>query len=345
MALNVLNVGRYKLGAGTFGGSKLVMELAIRYAKERQQFNQPISNFGMIRRKISEMAMEIYACESMCYRLGGLMDGRIALIDKKNLGEKAYDEAVVKVIEEYTVEASILKIFGSELADFSADETLQIYGGYGYTEEYPIERIARDARITRIFEGTNEINRLLITGTILKRALTGRLDLFGHYGQICADLDAKAEMNLGLSESPILDFERRSLELAKRGVIYAMGTVGTALGQEIERHQQILAHLADSVTDLYAMGSVIGRTFQTVEAHGMELSRIQVSMCRLFTSRLAERCLGRARAVLVNIAQDETEAQMYVDKLRRFSSYRLINAAKIRDQIAVHFLEKERYAF
>ena len=181
IAFNILNIGRWKLGVGAVGGAKYCLEIGVKYARERKQFGKPIAEFDLIRKKMGDIATNIYVAESMAFRTAGLLDARSRAIDP---AAPDAQKQQIDAIEEHSIEASIIKVFGSEMLNASADETLQIFGGAGYIEDYPIERVSRDARINRIFEGTNEINRLLVPGTLLKRALQGRLGLMGLVGQV-----------------------------------------------------------------------------------------------------------------------------------------------------------------
>jgi len=231
IAFNVLNVGRYKLGAGAVGGAKRALELSAQYATQRVQFGRPIGRFGLIQQKLGEMASRIYAAESAVYRTVGLIDE--ALSGKKG------PEAVMAGIEEYAVEASIIKVLGSEVLDYVVDEGVQIHGGYGYIQDYPIERAYRDARINRIFEGTNEINRLLIPGMLLRRALKGQLPL------IQAAQKLQKELLEPSFEEPE-DVELHQIAGLKKLALMVAGLAVQKYGQGVEEEQEVLGTVADS---------------------------------------------------------------------------------------------------
>src|SRR5215831_8725979 len=214
IAFNILNIGRWKLGVGAVGGAKYCLEIGVKYARERKQFGKPIADFDLIRKKIGDMATQTFVAESMAFRTAGLLDARSRSIDP---ADSAAAKKQIDAIEEHSIEASIIKVFGSEMLHFTADETLQIFGGAGYIEDYPIERVSRDARINRIFEGTNEINRLLVPGTLLKRALQGRLALMKLVGEVQGELADPIKIDRRPLEGP-LGREQKKCDYAKRAI-------------------------------------------------------------------------------------------------------------------------------
>src|SRR5690242_8235506 len=248
IAFNILNVGRFKLGAMCVGGARLSLENAIAYAKQRKAFNKVIADFGMVREKLSQMATLIYVGESMIYRTVGMMDAALAEVDKS-----APDAAkqTLKAIEEYAVECSIIKVWGSEMVDYVVDETVQIYGGYGFVEEYPAERAYRDARINRIFEGTNEINRLIITGFLLKRATSGQLALMPAIKKLMEEV-LSGPSSPEDSDGPLAE-ERRLVLQAKKLGLFAAGVATQKYLQAIQDQQEIMGAIADVVIEIYAM--------------------------------------------------------------------------------------------
>jgi alkylation response protein AidB-like acyl-CoA dehydrogenase len=291
IAFNILNVGRLKLGAAVVGGMKLTLEHSLRYAQERKQFNTPIIQFPLIREKFARMATATYAVESMAYRTSGLIDARLAGEDRS---APDYDQKTIAAIEEYAIEASILKVFGSEALGVVVDEAVQIHGGYGYIEDFPVERAYRDARINRIFEGTNEINRLLICGMLLKRASAGGLPLF--------DFAAAVEQELANGQLPrsreVDDLSRESLaaECLKRLAVYPLKVALESYGPEIQKRQEILAWVADVMMDAYALDSMIARTRQC--AVQGTLDPVRVAMIQTFAVEAMGRSHHRALQVL-----------------------------------------------
>lgn len=247
IAFNVLNVGRYKLGAGAIGGAKGALALSAKYAQERVAFGKPIAQFGLIQQKLAEMATRIFAGESAVYRTMGMIDQALSSLDKANAAE-----AVLAGIEEYAVEASIIKVLGSEVLDYVVDEGVQIHGGYGYSAEYEIERAYRDSRINRIFEGTNEINRLLIPGMLLRRAMKGELPLFD------AAMKLQKELLEPSFEEPE-DKEMAQLEGLKKLALAVLGLAALKYGKQIEEEQEVLAVAADILIDVFAAESALLR--------------------------------------------------------------------------------------
>jgi alkylation response protein AidB-like acyl-CoA dehydrogenase len=324
IAFNILNVGRFKLGVGTLGGAKNALRVSVEYAKERRQFGRALSEFGLIKAKIGEIATRIYAVESMAYRLSGLMDARIALIPP---GAADYQQRVQQAIEEYVVEASILKIAGSELLDDAADEAIQIHGGYGYSEEYAPERLARDSRINRIFEGTNEINRMLIPGTLLKRAMKGEIPLLSAVGELA---QALAEGRLPAHEPGPLGHAVHQVELAKRAALYALNAAVQKYMMELQEQQEILAALADMVMDVYGMDSAVGRALQLQEAGGGELAS---EMARLYATDAYDRVLHRAQVLLESISEGD-ELALHRAHLAKLSVRHAFPRLHVRRRIA-----------
>jgi len=282
IAFGILNVGRLKLGVGTTGGAKNAIGAAYTYAKDRKQFGKSLLEFGLIREKLARMAARTYASESMCYRTTGLVDDKLGAIAAEKGGEKASHELVIQTLEEYSIESSILKVFGSETLNFVIDEALQIHGGYGYIEEYNIERAYRDSRINRIFEGTNEINRMLVTGMLLKKAVKGQLPL----------MEAVQGLDSTLAPPPPgpLQAEREAAEQCKRMALTALKVAVERFGPGLEERQEILAAIADVVIEAYAIESAVERT---LEFDGQ--NPIRQSLCKLFTFEAHQRAYDRAR--------------------------------------------------
>src|SRR6201998_3836936 len=263
IAFNILNIGRFKLGAMCVGGGRVSLENAIGYAKQRKAFNKVIADFGLVREKIANMATLLYVGESLVYRTVALMNAALSEVDKS-----AADAAkqTLKAIEEYAVECSIIKVWGSEMIDYVVDESLQIYAGYGFVEEYPAERAYRDARITRIFEGTIENNRLIITGFLLKRAMSGQLPLMAAIKKLMDEVLAGPSVGEEL-EGPMAD-ERKLVAQAKKLGLFAAGAATQKYMQTIQDQQEVMGAIADMVIETYAMESAVLRTQKLIERNG-----------------------------------------------------------------------------
>jgi alkylation response protein AidB-like acyl-CoA dehydrogenase len=301
IAFNILNIGRFKLGAGAVGAAKECLQIARDYARDRRQFGQPIASFGMIQRKLADMATRIYVADSMSYRTAGLMDAAAAAIDPA--APDATKRLVKESIEEYTIEASVLKVFGTETLDFVADESLQVLGGYGFTAEYPVERHYRDSRINRIFEGTNEINRLIIPATLLKRIGQGGLPFMDFLQQVTREVADRAAWPPPITGP--LEREHRAAEVAKRVVAYTTRVLvekGLASLKEKQQHLEVLANM---IIDVYAMDSVVNRTLLLKGLGAAEDDALRIAMTNVFVTSASERVIDGARRLLVNEFEGE----------------------------------------
>ena len=276
IAFNVLNVGRFKLGAGCVGSARNCLESAIAYAKQRKAFGKTIADFGLIREKLANIAAGIFVGEAMAYRTVGMMDAAIA-----RLGDHQADMTQVrKVIDEYAVECSILKVWGSEFLNYVVDEMVQIYGGYGFVEEYPAERIYRDSRVNRIFEGTNEINRLVITGFLLKRAMSGHLPLMPAIKKLLDEVLAGTR-----DDSNVGDFsmERKLVSNAKKIALFTAGIASQKYMQAIQNEQEVMAAIANMTIETYAMESALLRTRKMVPRNGEPSNAVSIAATRAYT--------------------------------------------------------------
>ena len=336
IAFNVLNVGRFKLGAGCVGGARNSIESAIAYAKQRKAFGKVIADFGLVREKIANMAVGIFTGEAMAYRTVGMMDTAIA-----DLGEHHNDMAQVrKVIDEYAVECSILKVWGSEFIDQVVDDTVQIFGGYGFVEEYPAERAYRDARINRIFEGTNEINRLVITGFLLKRAMSGQLPLMSAIKKLMDEVISGASVN---GAEGLLADERRLVASGKKVGLFAAGVATQKYMQAIQDQQEIMGAIANMTIETYAMESVVLRA-QKLAARSEGAATIPIAMARVYLAGAMERIESAAKAVLAASAEgDMLRSQMAI--LRRLCKYEPFNTIALREKIAQKVIEAGKYVF
>src|SRR5579884_1819556 len=284
IAFNILNIGRFKLGAMCVGGARESINNAISYAKQRKAFKQTIADFGLVREKIANMATLAYVGESVVFRTVGMMDAALSAIDKS-----AADAAkkTLKAIEEYAVECSIIKVWASEMIDYIVDETVQIYAGYGFVEEYPAERAYRDARINRIFEGTNEINRLIITGFLLKRAMGGQLPLMPAIKQLMDEV-LSGPSEIQDFEGPLAE-EQKLVASAKKLGLFAAGAATQKYMMQIEQQQEIMGAIADMVIEGYVMESALLRTMKMVSAQGEAAAAIPVAMTQVYLSQAMEK--------------------------------------------------------
>jgi alkylation response protein AidB-like acyl-CoA dehydrogenase len=337
IAFNILNIGRYKLGVGAIGAAKYALSLGVAYAKDRRQFKKPIATFGLIRQKIATSATLIYAGESMAYRLGGCIDGRNARLDAS---AKNYFDESIKIIDDFTIEASILKIFGSEALYWIADEMLQIHGGNGYTEDYPLERLLRDARINRIFEGTNEINRLIIPATLLKRALTGKIPLMEFTGRIIDELGSPDK--LPIKGSGPLGAEIWATELAKRAVVYAASYAAQKYMEDLKEKQRILGALADCLVDIYGMDSTVGRATEAQRMLDAGKAQLHVDLCKLYCFDARATVFQRLRRIAMMMADGEELDALYGNLQKLDQRYR-VDFMGLQENVASRMLDDGGY--
>ena len=337
IAFNILNVGRFKLGAMCVGGGRVSLENAIGYAKQRKAFNKVIADFGLVREKIANMATLLFVGESLVYRTVAMMDAALSDVDKS-----AADAAkqTLRAIEEYAVECSIIKVWGSEMIDYIVDEVVQIYAGYGFVEEYPAERAYRDARINRIFEGTNEINRLIITGFLLKRAMTGQLPLMPAIKKLMDEVLSGPSMSEEMEGS--LPEERRLVAQAKKLGLFAAGSATQKYMQGIQDQQEIMGAIADMTIETYAMESAVLRAQKIVAAKGESGAALPVAMTRVYLSHAMEKVESAARKVISAVADgDMLRTQLAI--LRRLAKYEPFNTIQLRRDIALKMIERGKY--
>ena len=336
IAFNILNVGRYKLGNAAVGGARGSLNNAIKYAKERKAFGKPISDFGLIQEKLADMATGIFTGEALTHRVVGLIDRALADVDKNDTA------AIQKQIESYAVECSISKVWASEMLDMVVDETLQIYAGYGYVEEYPAERAYRDARINRIFEGTNEINRLIITGWLMKSAMTGKLPLMPAIKQLMDEVMAgPTPREVEDADSPLAE-ELYLLAQAKKLTLFAAGAAAQRFMDKIADEQEVMAALADSITEVFALESALLRA-QKIAATGKGSAAIPVAMARLYTAHAFDIVERSARKVIAAAAEgDNLRTQLAI--LRRLAKHDPADTISLRRQVAQHVVKAGKYA-
>ena len=337
IAFNILNVGRFKLGAACLGGARVSLGNAITYAKQRKAFDKVIADFGLIREKIANMATLTYVGESLIYRTVGMMDVALNEVDKS--GPEATKETR-KAIEEYAVECSIIKVWASEMVDYVVDETMQIYGGYGFVEEYPAERAYRDARINRIFEGTNEINRLIITGFLLKRAMSGQLPLMPAIKKLMDEVLSGPSMSEDI-EGPLAE-ERKLVSQAKKLDLFVAGSATQKYMQAIQDQQEIMGAIADMTIETYAMESAVLRAQKIAEANGEAAAALPIAMTRVYLTQAMEKVESAARKVIAAVAEgDMLRTQMAI--LRRLAKHEPFNTIELRQQIAERMIERGKY--
>jgi len=338
VAFNILNLGRFKLAAGCVGVAKLAIESAVGYSKERVQFNRPICQFGLMKHKIAEMATRTYISESMVYRTGGLINASLATVDRTT--EEAGRE-FAKIIAEYATECSINKVYCSEMLGYVADEAIQMYGGYGYCEDYPVERIYRDNRIFRIFEGTNEINRVLITGMLLRRALKGELPLFAEAEKAKGELPAMEPLAPSADDGP-LGYQRRLVERAKKIFLFLCGGAAQKYEMAIEEEEEVLGLLGDIAQEVYAMESGLLRALKAIESVGEKQSKTKIEMVRLYVNDAMVRVSGYARQLLAAMETGEAlDSQLAT--MRKVSQFTPLNAVQLRRDIADDIIEVGRF--
>ena len=342
IAFNILNIGRFKLGAMCVGGARVSLESAVAYARQRKAFGKTIGDFGLVREKIANMATLIYVGESLVYRTVGMMDALLSEIDSAS-PDAAKERR--KAIEEYAVECSILKVWGSEMIDYVVDETVQIYAGYGFVEEYPAERAYRDARINRIFEGTNEINRLIITGFLLKRAMSGQLPLMPAIKKLMDEVLSGPSLGEEI-EGPLAE-ERKLVAQAKKLGLFVSGAATQKYMQTIQDQQEVMGAIADMTIEIYAMESAVLRAQKMVEGvssskQGEAAAALPIAMTRVYLTQALEKVEAAAKKVIADVAEgDMLRTQLAI--VRRLSKHEPFNTIALRQQIAQKTIERGKY--
>ena len=335
IAFNTLNIGRFKLGAMCIGGMKLMLHESIRYANERQQFGKSISSFGAIKSKLGEMAIRTWVGEAMIYRTLGMIEDAI--------GDTTDPDAKLRAIEEYSAECSIIKVALSEYCDYLADEMVQIFGGYGYSADYPAERAYRDSRINRIFEGTNEINRMLIPGRLMKSALSGKLALLPA-AQALMDEILTPQLAGFDDDDGVLAAETKLAKNAKKVGLMTLGTAAQKYMMTLGDQQEILIGIADIIMDAYAMESAILRTQKLAASQGEEAAARYVDMTRVFCNDAVERIEARAKNTLAGMAEGD-ELRTLLAALRRFTKLTPVNTIVARQRIADVMIAANKYVY
>ena len=335
IAFNILNVGRFKLGASVTGGAKLAIHETVRYANERQQFGKPISSFGAIKHKLAEMAIRTWVAESITYRTVGMIDALI--------GDGADDVKKLQSIEEYAVESSINKVACSEALDYVVDEMVQIFGGYGYSADYPAEKAYRDSRINRIFEGTNEINRLLIPGQLMKRALKGRIRLL-EAGRAIREEILNPQVAFD-EDHGLLAHETRLAQNAKKIALMVIGTAAQKYMMALSDEQEVLLNCADIVMDAYQMETAIQRAKKFASKNGEEAAGRFVDMVQVFCNDAIQRVEAKAKNTLAAVAEGDTMLTLLAALKRYTKNNSPINTIAARQRIANTLIEANTYTF
>src|SRR5215203_441863 len=335
IAFNVLNVGRFKLGASVTGGAKLALHETIRYANERHQFNKPISSFGAIKHKLAEMAIRTWVAESITYRTVGMIDALI--------GDGDDDAKKLQSIEEYAVESSINKVACSEALDYVVDEMVQIYGGYGYSADYPAEKAYRDSRINRIFEGTNEINRLLIPGQLMKRAMKGKLGIIPA-AKALQDEILNPQMSFDEDDS-LLAAETKLVQNAKKIALMVLGTAAQKYMMGLADQQEVLLNCADIIMDAYQMETAVLRAKKHADTKGEDAAGRYVDIASVYCNDAIQRIEMKARNTIAAIAEGD-EGRTLLVALKRFTKNNSpINTITARQRIADTLIGANKYVF
>ena len=338
VAFNTLNVGRFSLGAHCVGGAKKILEASSKYSKERTAFGKQLREFGLIRGKLAEIAIRIFAVESMIYRSAGMVEQAVAAQESG----KDKTQQAMQVLEEYAIESSISKVYGSEMLDFCVDEAVQIFGGYGFHEDYPVARAYRDSRINRIFEGTNEINRMLIIQMLMRRAMSGTLPII----QAAMKLADEVLAGPSMEEGPTGAFaeEERALAQAKKTFLLAAGTAVQKFREKLSEEQEIVASLSNVVMEIYGMESVLRRTQKAAAARGDAATSAMADATRAFIYGASDRVEKEARTALVaTLEGDMLRTQLAV--LKRFSKHEPVDIIALRRRVSDAVLAQDRYPF
>jgi alkylation response protein AidB-like acyl-CoA dehydrogenase len=337
IAFNVLNIGRFKLGAMCVGGMKLMVHESVRYANERHQFGKPISSFGAIKAKLAEQAIRTWIGESMIYRTLGMIEAGVGAVDSKDM------DARLRAIEEYAAECSIIKVALSEYCDFVVDEMVQIYGGYGYSADYPAERAYRDSRINRIFEGTNEINRMLIPGRLMKSALSGNLPLLPA-AQALMDEVLSPQIGGLDDDDTLLAAEQKLTTNAKKVALMTLGTAAQKYMMKLGDQQEILMGIADIIMDTYAMETAILRARKLAAAEGETAAARYLDMTRVFCNDAVGRIEAKAKNTLSGMSEGD-ELRTLLAALRRFTKLQPMNAIAARQRIADDLIAANKWIY
>jgi alkylation response protein AidB-like acyl-CoA dehydrogenase len=339
IAFNILNIGRLKLGAAAVGGAKMNLSLSIAYANTREQFKKPIASFGAIKHKLAEMAIRIYADESALYRTAKWIDDREAELVKDG---KPFNEALLGAAEEYAIECAMLKVHGSEVLDFVVDESVQIHGGNGYSDEYLASKAYRDSRINRIYEGTNEINRLLTVDMMLKRAMKGRLDLMGPAMNVQKELMSIPEF--GNDDEEAFSQEKKSVENMKKCILMVAGAATQKLMAKLQDEQEIIMNIADMAIEAFVSESLLLRVIKLNDKGGAENAKVQTAMMKCYLNDAIDKVAKNGKEAINAFASGDEQKMMLLG-LKRFTKSAPFNSKDARRLIADKLIGDGKYPF
>ncbi|OIN57933.1 acyl-CoA dehydrogenase family protein [Arsenicibacter rosenii] len=340
IAVNILNIGRIKLGIAAVGGSKEVINNAIRYANERKQFKTPISQFGAIKHKLAEMAVKVYASESASYRAGQNIDDLIEALKEQGMAD---GPAKLKALEQFAIECAIMKVHGSEALDYVVDEGVQVYGGMGYSADAPMDRAYRDARINRIFEGTNEINRMLVVDMMLKRAMKGELDLMTPAMAVSKEIMSIPDFGAD-EEEGLFIAEKKVLRNLKKAALMVSGAAVQKFMMTLSDEQEILMNVADMAIEIYAAESALLRVEKTIALKGEEALSLQKDLALIYLHEAVEKVNNAGRAAITSFAEGD-ELRVMLMGLKRFTKIEPMNLKEARRRIADAMIAENKYIF
>ena len=339
IAMNALNVGRIKLGVAVTGASKKTINYAVKYANERKQFKTSISSFGAIQHKIAEMATKIYVADAGNYRTGQNIEDHIKRLEEKGLSPQ---EAKLQGAQEYAIECAILKVFCSELVQFVSDESLQVYGGMGFSAESEVEACYRDARISRIYEGTNEINRLLIVKMILKKGMTGEIDLMGPAKDVSKEILSIPSYNQSSDE--LFSEEKMVLKNFKKAILLVAGSATEKLGNRISEEQEIMMNISDMIINTYMLESALLKTEKLVNKDGENNHKEKIAICINFLHHAADKVNKNGKEAIYAIADGEEQTILLL-AIKRFTKVKAVNLKERRRFIAKKVIEENKYCY
>jgi alkylation response protein AidB-like acyl-CoA dehydrogenase len=340
IAVNILNIGRIKLGVAVVGGAKGSLENAVQYANERKQFGISIGRFGAIKHKLGEMATRIYASETACYRAGQNIDDAI---EDLKAGGMSDADSKLKGVEQFAIECAITKVHGSEVLDYVVDESLQVYGGMGYSADAPLERAYRDSRINRIFEGTNEINRMLVVDMLLKRAMKGELDLMGPATAVSKEIMSIPDFGAA-EEETLFAKEKKVLQNLKKATLMIAGAAVQKFMMKLSHEQEILMNVADMIIEIYAAESTLLRVEKLIRVRGEEAVALPKDMAMIYLHGAVDKCISSGRAAITSFAEGD-ELRVMLMGLKRFTKIDPMNLKDARRRVADAMLAENKYVF
>ncbi len=336
IAFNILNIGRYKLGVGAVGAGKRALEITSQYVNQRQQFKTPIAKFSLTQEKLATMASKLYATESSVYRTVGLFEDHMGQLSEE---QQKDGKQIAASIAEYAIECSLNKVFATEALDYIVDEGVQLHGGYGFMSEYEIERLYRDSRINRIFEGTNEINRLLVPGTYLRKALKGELPLLQKAQTLQEELMMLMPQEVG---NEPLDQEKMLVQNGKKIALLLLGLAAQKYGKELEKEQEILVNISDMISNVYAMESTVLRTEKAISKTGVDQNSLKLKYTQVFCQEAFNRIEADAKETLIGVEQGDM-LRVMLSSLRKLTRYTPINVISVKREVAKTLLEVEKF--